>query len=119
MEETRLKDIMKALQDAGFDVYTPGMHKGQCKDTYIVVKDAGTMQMGTFSTLQYGYDIMLYVPVGKFSQLDLLMQKVRTVMNKLSKKIALRIAYEMSAPFYDDTVKAYMSYATYINLRKL
>lgn len=119
MEETRLKDIRKQLESAGFDTYFPGQHRGECLKPYVVVKDAGTTRLGTFSTIQYTYDIMLYVPLNRFSQLDPLMQQIRAAMKTLSSKISLRVAYDMSTPFYDESVKAYMSYITYVNLRKL
>lgn len=119
MEDTRLKDIRKQLESDGFAVYFPGQHKGECTSSYIVVKDAGTMQLGTFSTLQYLYDIMFYVPEAQFSKLDPEMQRIKASMKKLSKFISLRPTYDMSEPFYDSSVKAYMSYITYANLRKL
>lgn len=119
MEETRLKDIRKGLESDGLEVFFPGQHKGECISPYTVVKDSGTMRLSTFSSIQHFYDIMLYVPENQFSKLDPLMQQVRSTMKTLSKTICLIPAYEWSEPYYDESVKAYMSYITYANIRKL
>lgn len=118
MEATRSKDIRKALESAGFSVYFPGQHKGECTDPYIVVKDSGTVQLSTFSSIQYLYDILLYVPVNQFSKIDPLMQTIKKTMKELSKKIALLPTYDMTDPYFDDSVQGYMTSISYANIRR-
>lgn len=117
MEKTRYMDIYKHLNDNGIEVYTPSQHKGECKSSYAVVKDAGTIQYGTFSSTQTLYDVMCYVPKDRFTDLEQYVEKVKGIMKELRPMIMP--TYIETTSFYDDTVKAHMISIQYRNMKKL
>lgn len=114
---SRWKDIYAHLKKAGFEVYSPGQHRGECVSRYVVVKDAGAAQFGGFSSTQAKYDILCYVPGQHFSQLEPFVQEVEAAMRGLYPMI--RSAHFRTPSFYDDTVKGHMISTQYINYQKI
>lgn len=114
---SRWRDIYRQLSSDGFDVYSPGQHEGECLAPYVVIKDAGTSQMGEFSSTKNLYDILCYVPKDDFSTLEDFVSKVEKSMAGLFPMI--RPMHFKTASFYDDTVRGHMVSIQYINYRKL
>ncbi len=117
MEQSRFMDIYKYLDAHGFDVYSPGQKKGECKKPYIVVKDQGTLQYNNLSTTQTLYDLMCYVPQNQFTKLEPFVLSIREIMKGLYPMI-IPIEYETPSIF-DDSVKAYMISIEYRNMKQI
>ena len=116
-QNTRLLDIIKHLQNKGFDTYLPGKHQGECLSEYVVVKTGETTQAMEYSSTVTYYDVMCYVPEKFPSRLDAMVDEVVAAMKELNPMI--RPTYNITGHFYDDTVKGHMRSITYLNYRKL
>lgn len=116
-EKTRYMDIYAHLSKAGFEVYSPGQKTGECKEPYIVVKDAGTLRYGEFSSTQTLYDIMCYVPKVRFTFLEQYVLQMKQAMKGLAPMIMP--TYTETASFYDDSVKGHMISVQYRNMKQI
>lgn len=117
MENTRYKDIYTHLEGEGFEVYSPGQKQGECMRPYVVVRMGTVLQFDNYSTDQALYEILCYVPKEKYTELEIFVRSVKNAMFKLRPMIMP--VYSDTAPFYDDTVKAYMVSISYRNMRKI
>ena len=93
------KKIFRHLKSEGYDVYSPGTKKGECKNKYIVIKRAGGTNT-QFSTSEIFYDIMLYVPDNNYSELDSFVDDVKKSMKKLFPLV--KPTGEETTSYYDD-----------------
>lgn len=117
MSKSRWADIYNLLKRKGFKVYSPAQHEGECTEKYIVVK-LGTLQRANdFSSVQYQYDLMLYVPKDEYSELEPFVEDVKKVMKELEPMI--KPLNSQTGSFYDDIVKGHMVSIQYSNYRKL
>ena len=115
--ESRWQDIYDHLKNDGFDVYSPGQHKGECHSSYVVVKDMGAAKIGNFSSMRHLYDIMCYVPQKRFSELEPFVYKVKKSMMGLYPMI--KPNHFETPSFFDDSVKGHMISVQYINYRRI
>lgn len=115
--ESRWQDIYKHLKSAGIDVYSPGVKTGECTKEYVVVKNDGSANVIGISTDEDYYSIMCYVPKQKYSRLEPLVQKVKTLMKELRPMI--QSSGSQTPSFYDDSVKAHMVSIEYKNYKKI
>lgn len=116
-ENTRAQDIYMHLKTVGkFDVYFPAQHKGECTSNYVVVKTGATAQVNTYTSTQTEYNIYCYVPHDIPSQMDVFFEEVKECMKKMFPMI--KSTYVETETVYDDTIKAYMRVARYVNYRK-
>lgn len=116
-KDSRWQDIFTHLKKAGFDVYSPGMKIGECTSEYLVVKNDGSSKHISFSTDVDLYAVMCYVPKGKYSSLEPLVQRVKNSMKGLEPMIK---PYGSQTPsYYDDSYKAHMVSIEYKNYKKL
>lgn len=116
MEYTGYKYLFKYLEDGGFAVYTPGQKQGECIAPYVVLKDAGVLPFGNFSTTQNLYDIMCYVPANHFTDLEPFLESVEKCLNELYPRY--KSLHTRTTSFYDEDAKAYMASTQYVNYRK-
>lgn len=116
--DQRYKDILISLSNAGFDVYTPGTYKGECKKPYIVVLNAGTDEIYGISSTQTIYEILLYVPVNNRTYLDEFADNVKNVMRRDLWPMILPVNSEL-ADYVDDEKKAHMRVLQYKNYRQI
>ena len=117
MAESRWQDIYLHLKKEGFDVYSPGVKEGECLKEYIVVKNNGSTKLPSFSTDDDLYSVMCYVPKFRYSELEVLVQKVKKAMKKIEPMI---LPYGSQTPsFYDDSIKAHMISIEYKNHKKI
>lgn len=114
-ETTRWKDIYTHLKNAGFDVYSPAQHKGECTSPYVVVRNAGTSPYQQFTSTVTVYEVLCYVPENKYSTLGDYTEKVKASMRGLWPMIT-PLNYE-TPPFFEDAVKAHMTAIQYQNVR--
>ena len=116
-EESRWQDIYTCLENAGFEVYPPGIKVGDCTREYVVVKNDGSTRHPSLSTDMDLYSVMCFVPKNKYSTLEPLVQKVKKAMKGLEPMI---IPYGTQTPsYYDDSYKAHMISIEYVNYKKM
>mgnify|MGYP006919060602 FL=1 len=111
------QQIYSHLKSEGFDVYSPGQHRGECIAPYIVVKDSGLSQAASFSSTRTLYDVMCYVPADQFSTLEPFVSEVKASLDKLYPML-VPMNFETGS-FLDDTVKGHMISIQYRNARKI
>lgn len=108
------RTIYAHLKSKGFDVYSPGQHKGLCTAPYLVLRNAGTVTNLSISSTDY--EILTYYPADQYSHIEDYVDSVRDVMNELYPGI--RLADDSSEPYLDEEVRAFQSsllYRTYTN----
>ena len=103
------KSLYNHLKTSGFDVYSMGQHKGECKEPYLVLKARG-------SDLRYSvsdrlYEILMYYPASKYSAFPDYIDTVKEAMRPLFPHC--RMASDESEHYLDDDKKAYMSSLLY------
>ena len=118
MEDTRIKDLYKAIQNSGIDTYFPGQHKGECIKPYAVVKPSISTPYLEYSSMIHYVDVLCYVPDNQFSTLETLVKSVeKAVRDELFPTI--KNQHEYTEPFYDDSVKGWMQKATFVYYTKI
>jgi hypothetical protein len=117
MANTRLEDIYLKLKEKGFDIYYPNTKTGECSAPYTVVKYSGGSKYPNYSSSLDYYDLLLYVPRNKYSELIPYKNQVKQVMKELYPML-VDTGYE-SPSFLDDKVQAHMISIQYRNNRKL
>lgn len=115
MSQTVWEDAFDCLQENGIDVYPPGIHEGECKEPYVVIKRAGSSKHSSFSTDIDYYDLLIYVPKKQYSKVDKVVAEVKSVMTNLEPMI-LPAGTEQPTT-YDDDVKAHMTSVMYKNYK--
>lgn len=113
----RWADIFRLLTRKGFDVYPPGMHKGECTSRYIVMKMSQLVRAGTLSSVNQSYDILLYIPKGEYSQFEDFIADFKTAMKELEPMI-MPENYQTPS-YFDASVNGHMVSIRYRNTRKL
>lgn len=117
MAESRWQDIFLHLKAEGFEVDSPGIRVGECITPYIVVANDGSVRHTGISTDDDFYAVMCYVPKKRYSELEVMVQKVKCSMKKLEPMI---LPYGLQTPsYYDDGVKAHMVSIEYKNYKKM
>ena len=114
---SRWQDIFSHLRKNDFDVYSPGVKHGECDSPYIVVKNNGSTRYAGISTNVDLYSVIIYVPKAGYSELEVLIQRVKSVMKELEPMILPRGSQTPS--YYDDNVKAHMVSIEYKNYKKM
>ena len=110
------KLIFQHLKNAGFSVYSPGQHQGDCTEPYVVVNIGSSLPFGTFTTVQTPYDILCYVPKTAFSTLEGYVSSVEKCLKQCS---FLRSLHYRTPAYYDDDVKGHMISTQFVNYRKM
>lgn len=110
------KKIYKHLKQEGFDVYSPGQHKGQCTSNYIVINDGGMTNAESVSSGQKFYEILCYVPIHNFSELEPFVFNAKKSMKKLFPLV--RPSGIETPAVLDEDVNGHMVSVEYINYRK-
>lgn len=116
-DKSVLKQIYDTLSEDGTKVYFPGQHKGECIGKYIVIKMAGVSPILGISSERPIYDIMLYVPLNKYTQLETWAMEVKQKLKKLYPMIMY--AGNETPDYVDDNVKAVMKSFQYYGIRKI
>ena len=81
------------------------------------MKNNGSAKKVNVSTDEDYYSIMCYVPRNKYSELEVLVQKVKKAMKEL-KPMVLPYGMQTSS-YYDDEIKAHMISIEYKNYKKI
>lgn len=109
--------IYEYLKNSGFEVYSPGQHKGDCISKYVVLKDEGAQKMLSFSSTQVLYDVLCYVPGSQFSSLEPFVEEVKTCLAGMYPELIP--TYVQNTSFYDDTVQGHMISLQYRSSHKI
>ncbi|MDR0326686.1 MAG: hypothetical protein LBI05_00155 [Planctomycetaceae bacterium] len=110
---SRWQDIDQHLRSKGFDVYAPGMKSKDCTFPYIVVKQNGSTRKAGFSTDIDLYSVLVYIPQQNYSELEVLIQRVKAAMKELEPMI---LPVRSQTPsYYEDAIKAHMVSVEYMN----
>lgn len=104
------------LKGLGYDVYPPATKEGECKEPYIVVKDAGLSKLDSFSSSVALFDIMVYMPRNRYSELEPFVNKLKEDMDGLFPMI--QPAHFETSSYYDESVNGWMLSIQYENYRK-
>lgn len=110
---TRWQDIYNNLKQSGFKVYSPGQHKGECTENYIVVKQDGEISTLNFSSSVVHYKLLCYFPQNSYSSSEIFIRSVKETMKSLYPMITY--TNQQDPPFYDDAVKGWMISLRYQN----
>lgn len=116
-EKSIWKLIYEHLTAAGFKVYSPGQHIGECKEPYIVLKDAGATRFNNFSTDVYTFDFLCYVPLMQFSTMEDFVASIKHSLKEMFPLIK-PTGYQTGS-YLDDTIKAHMVSFQYTNYKKV
>lgn len=108
--------IFDYLEAAGYDVFFPEQHIGECITPYIVVKSDGLAPIAGITTNQCFYAIFCYIPRNQYNELEQFIIDLKTTMEGLYPSVMS--ADIETTPFYDDEVKGFMVSIQYINYRR-
>jgi hypothetical protein len=98
------KKAFEFLEEKGFEVYPPSTKTGECTKDYLVLKDANTAQISTFSSEYHYYDILCYSK--NYTGVLELNDKMKNVMKEFVPQL-MPTGNETQA-YYDTDVKAFM-----------
>lgn len=115
--ESRWQDIYIHLKNKGYDVYAPGIKVGECIKPYVEVKNDGSYKHANYSTDRDMYAIIIYVPKGQYSKLEVMLMQIKKDMKELEPMILQYGQYLTS--YYDDTIKAHYISIEYENYKKI
>lgn len=111
------KSIYDKLEEKGLNPYPPGKHQGECTERYCVIKE--NSQVSYYFTNKLGYrliDIILFVPINSYIQVEPYIEEVRAAMKELD---FIRKTGNETPIIVDDTKKAYTTSIEYQIIKKL
>lgn len=108
--------ISETLSSHNIDAYAPATHVGECKNNYVVVRISDVNDMSQAVAKQAFYDIMCYIPVGKYHKIESFVKEVKAALDTLTPVIKYEGA--QTPEFFDEKVQAYMVSFRYVNYRK-
>lgn len=106
-DKTLWEIIADTFIENGIMCYPPASKIGTCEENYIVLKQAGSVQVESYSSEWVYYMFMLYTPRNKYAEFERFENEV--------KKIIQDKLYPMIKPtglknndFYDDNINAHV-----------
>ena len=106
-EKTLWEIIADTYIEKGIMCYPPAGKSGECKEEYIILKQAGSVQVENYSSEWVYYMFMLHVPKEKYNELERFEERVKEIM--------FQKLYPMIKPtglkdndFYNDNVNAHV-----------
>ena len=106
--------IADTLKEDGWDVYPPATKEGECKSKYIVLKQDGSSQVGSFSSQFDYYMFLLYVPRNEYSKLGTYEKQLKDLLAKKLFPLLVPTGQKMT-DYYDDNYKAHLRTILYRN----
>lgn len=111
------KDIFDKLKEENLNPYPPGQHKGECEELYCVVKESEQIPFMQSNRLgQQAIDIIVFVPLASYIELDPYVKKIRTALKELSN--LRKTGFETQA-IPDSDKQAYTKSIEYTIIKKL
>ncbi|WP_052045129.1 hypothetical protein [Caloranaerobacter azorensis] len=111
------QEIMLNLKNDGFEVYPPGIKRGNCESPYVVVKD--DIQSPIAGTNKIGYkiiDLIIFYPLNRYSEIENYKRQIKSSMDKLK---FIRKTGNETPVIIDDDRKAYTTSIEYIVYKKI
>ncbi|MGX4600245.1 hypothetical protein [Faecalimicrobium sp. JNUCC 81] len=109
------KEIYIFLKEKGFDVYSIGQHEGICSSPYLVLKESTEMDVVGTSFSNDLLDVIIYYPIGKYSELGMYLKKVNSALKEIKK---IKRAYDPTPIVIDDDKKSYTTSLSYRKIKK-
>ena len=107
--------VQETLIDAGIDTYPPSTKHGDCKEPYVVLKDAGSSPVVGKSSEYHYYEIMCYVPMNSYHTLNDFVERCKAVMRE-DPIFPMLVPTGVQTPsFFDDSFNAHMISVQYRN----
>ena len=116
-KRTVTEQVYDKLKEAEFDVYVPGQHKGDCTSEYVVVQDAGNVNTTNLRVKTKTFNILCYVPSGRYFDLEYFTEKVIDTLRELYPMI-IETGNE-NPPYFDVSVNGWMASIEYENYRQI
>lgn len=113
-EKTVWEIISDTLTENGIDVYPPSLHKGECKNPYVVLKQDGKTQINNYSSERVYYRFMCYVPQHKYTELDAFEKKVKDILNENLYPMIMPVG-QTETDYFDDNYNAHLRTFLYRN----
>lgn len=104
------KHLSKYLTENGIKNHSIGQHQGKCTEPFVVISDEGERGISGYSITYREIDLILLYPLGKYSQLEDYIEKVKDVMNGYKRG---KWTKEMSDIIIEREKEAYMVALTY------
>lgn len=103
--ENMWKNICDVLNDHGINVKSPSSHVGECLEPFVVVKNAGSLDIYGISSYRDFYSVTINVPKLQYSLMDPMIMKVRLAMTDLLPMVVPTT--ETLGTMYDENIKAH------------
>ena len=116
-ERTVTEWIYDTLKEAGFNVYAPGQHKGECISEYVVVQDAGNVNTTNMRVKTKTFNILCYVPSSKYFELERFKERIIETLRELYPMI-IETGNETPS-YFDESVKGWTQSMEYENYRQI
>lgn len=104
------KHLSKFLTDNEIKNHSIGQHSGKCTSPFVIISDEGERGITGYSLTYREIDLIILFPLGKYSQLEEYIEKVKTVMSKYTRG---KWTKEMSDIVIEKEKEAYMVALTY------
>lgn len=111
---TVYEQLYDMLKENGYNVYSPGQHKGEVLEQYVVISESGTVK--GHSLLNKTYKLICYVPFNQYSKMERMTNKLKQDM--IAMFPLLRPTGNETPAIYDEKVRGYTASIEYINYRK-
>lgn len=108
------KTVFKELVKGGIDAYPPATKKGECKSSYVVVKQDGKAQVRSFSSEFVYYLFLLYIPQNQYSEMDEYESQLRQIVDDALYPLLMPVSSTIP-DYYDDEVKGHVRSVMYRN----
>lgn len=106
-DKTVVEAIILTLKENNIDAYPPANKKGECTKEYVVVKNAGSSQIGTLSSEVHYTDIICYVPQNKYTSLEPFKNRVKQIIHDNLYPRLMETGSE-TQDYFDDDIKGHM-----------
>ena len=106
-DKTVVEAVILLLKDNNIDAYPPATKKGECTKEYVVVKNAGSSQIGTYSSEVHYTDILCYVPWNKYTDLEKFKNRVKGIIHEGLYPRLMETGSE-TQDYYDEDIKGHM-----------
>lgn len=106
-DKTTVEAIILVLKENGIDAYPPATKKGECTKEYVVVKNSGASQIGTYSSEVHYTDILCYVPQNKYTSLERFKNRVKEIIHNNLYPRLMETGTE-TQDYFDDDIKGFM-----------
>lgn len=116
-KDSRWQEIVNCLTSHGIEVKSPGVDFGDVRTKFVIPLYYGASPIYGFSSEQVVYDLNVFVPQKRYSELEPFIQEVKNAMEDLRPMLKLN-GYD-SPSFYDDSIHGhvvtieYSMYRTY------